>query len=1192
MEVTALAPSPRPVVTLDEWPHPLTAEGRDTRTVVVRPGTTLAALVADALPGVAADTLIVALDGRFVPRDEWGRVRPIDGQLVTVRAALAGDGDSDPLRIILQIAVLIASIYVPQLAAFAGWSDFARAALGAAISIGGNLIINALVPPRLPSAPEAPEPVYALIGGANRARPYEPLLLVLGEHRVFPDLGAHEYTEFAGGDQYLHQIFHWGLGELDVTELRIGDSLLDEFEEVETEWAGADGRIALVAGNVDTEAGAALDDTDWIERSTGPNTRRIGIDLVGMLFARSKKGASQSHSVPIEVEYWAQGDESNKTAWTFTAQHAETTPYRKTLSYTLSSVGGTYVVRVRRTTEPSDSDRIYDDISWAALRSYQPDTGVYTGQTRLGLKIRATGQLAGRLDRLSGIARHKIPVWDGSVWSTPQPSSNPAWLYRWYARGIRIGGRLVAGVGLADTRIDDEGIQDWGAWCDDEGLTCNLVLDRAQSHAEVLTLIAQCGRASPSWGSGRLGVVWDAADTPVTAMFTPGNIVAGSFEITYAAGRAAEEVVVRYVDPDLDWQWNTVRRTVPGVTHPDHTATLTLDGVTDRNQAAVECNLQAARQVYHRRRIRWEAGREGFAVARGDVARLTHGLIDGGRAGRLLDATTERLTLHRPVTLTGGEDWLLLRLPEGALHRSRVRHPNGAGTAGETDTVVLDAPLPDAPDAHGASPLDTLWRYYAGDAEPARVRIVALEPAGDDRVHIEAIDEVQAYYDAATSDLDVPLPLPRLRPVRVVHMLITETLIRAGAGYAVELNAALTVSGPWRGGVIRAGAVGGTPRTVARLIDGETTASWLSAPSGTLIVTAVPGTEVAPAGARFSMTYTVLGKLAPPGGPSDFLLDALADGTRRFWWAPPEDVDLAGHRIRHAEAVVGTDPPAWDDMTPLHHGLLTSSPYETNDPGAGRWRFALRAEDTSGLLSETAAIIAELPDPRLGVALLWAYPSASGWPGTSENAVRSDDGMDAMEGEGDYTWDDLTTWNAWVSWGLGDGDDGATTMRYTTDPIDLGAEASFAIAWDGDSTGTVAYQYRTATSAAGLDDATWQDYVSTSLLSVRHIQLRWELTGDGTELLRLDHFRYSLLGPGSEEKFLDADTSDWTGSAAAGRTIPATLSVVTDVDVTLQNVGAGWSWTLVNKTDPKIKIFDGDGDAADATVDVIVRGVR
>ena len=410
----------------------------------------------------------------------------------------------------------------------------------------------------------------------------------------------------------------------------------------------------------------------------------------------------------------------------------------------------------------------------------------------------------------------------------------------------------------------------------------------------------------------------------------------------------------------------------------------------------------------------------------------------------------------------------------------------------------------------------------------------------------------------------------------------------------MEIAATLTVAGDWRGGIIRAALDGGPARTVAKMTDGATEAAWQVPPAGTLTVTAIPGTATAPAGTPVTADYSIKGKLAPPGNVANFLVDALGDGTRRFRWSPPPDPDLAGARIRHAEAVVGGTPAAWDDMTPLHDGLLVSSPYETNEPRAGRFTFAVRAEDTSGLLSATAAtIVAELPDPRLGDAFLWECPSARGWPGAIENAVRSDDGMDALEGAGAYTWDDIATWDGWASWALGDGDDGATAMTYTTEAIDLGAAVPFAIAWEATVSGAATLQYRTAETAAALATETWNDYTAATLLTARHLQLHWRLAGGGATMLRLDHLCYRLTGTAAHQKFLDVDTADWEGSATAGRTVPTTLAVVTDIDLTLQSVGAGWSWVLDSKNDPtRVKIFDGEGNPADAVIDAVVHGIK
>ena len=1182
-------------ITTDCWPHPLTAHGRTLRPCALAPGATLADVVAREWPaGMAAlkqrsdsAAIMATVDGRPVPRAAWAGTPLAGGEIVTLRAVLAGGDDKNPLRTIFQIALLVAAIVVPPLLFTSAW---AQALAGAALTVAGGLVVNALFPLPGAAGPRAgarPEPVYSLAGGANRVRPYEPLLLTLGAHRVFPDLGAAEYAEIVDGEQYLHQIFNFGLGDLAVSDLKIGETALASYAEVETEFGDAQGRIALVAGNVDSVAGAALEDTAFVERTTAAGTRRIGIDLVGRLFRVDDDGAIKANSATVEIEWEpAGGGAAERRSVTLT--HDSQPPLRRTLGYDLARPGA-WTVRVRRTADPDTADRIYDDLSWAALRAYQADDGDYAGQIRLGLRIRATGQLSGRLDRLSAMVQQRVPTWDGARWTPPMASSNPAWLFRWYARGLRVAGRLVAGIGLADARIDEASIKAWGAWCEARGLACNAVLDRALSHADVLAMIAQCGRASPTWQTGRLGVVWEDEGRPATALVTPGNIVAGSFAVEYAAGQAADEIAVRYVEPDLDWQFNTLRRPVPGASAPPAaTATITLPGVTDRNQAAILCNLQAARQRYHRRRLSWEMAAEGLSIARGDVVHITHSLIDGGQAGRLAGGTGAQVILDRPVD-PGQDAILLLRLPDGTVHQTAVSAP--PGTAGETDALDLADPLPKAPDAEGASPLDTLWRLYDASLPPVRARIVAVEPASDRRVRFGAIDEVEAYHAAATADLSAPFPRLSPRPPRVLDIAVAEALVRVGAGFAVEIEAALTVAGDWRGGIVRAAVDDGPLRTVARLVDGETAARWLAPDSGTLTVTVNPGTEAAPAGAPFTVTHELTGSLAPPGPPGNFLIDALGDGTRRLRWPPPFDVDLAGVVIRYAAQ--GGTPPVWERMTPLHRGHLTASPLETVEPPPGEWVFAARAVDTGGRLSRgDVRIVAALGPQRQGDALVWRCPAAMGWPGTVTGAARSDDGHDALEGLGGYTWNDLATWDAWESWATGNGADGASGFAYAGEPFDFEADFDYALRWSADAAGDIVFEYRTAATRAALAAAAWTGYTPASTVRGRWLQLRWRVGGDGTRPLSLDHLCWSAYAPAVERKLLDRDTSDWQGSAAQGRIVPVDLETVTDLDVTLQSVGAGWSWTLLSKNDPtRIRIYDGAGNPADATVDVIVRGV-
>ena len=48
--------------------------------------------------------------------------------------------------------------------------------------------------------------------------------------RTVPPLGALPYTETVGDTQYLRMLFVWGYGPLEISDLRIGETPLSEFE--------------------------------------------------------------------------------------------------------------------------------------------------------------------------------------------------------------------------------------------------------------------------------------------------------------------------------------------------------------------------------------------------------------------------------------------------------------------------------------------------------------------------------------------------------------------------------------------------------------------------------------------------------------------------------------------------------------------------------------------------------------------------------------------------------------------------------------------------------------------------------------------------------------------------------------------------------------------------------------------------
>ena len=916
-------------VTLDLWPHPLTGEGRCTRLLSVAPGTTLAGL-ADDVGMLAADGVAIEVDGVAVARDAWERHPLPPGAVVVVRATGA-----DGLRTLLQIATIVAALYVPTLGPIAAQAAWVGKAVSAGIMIGGNLVVNALVPPRVPEIGDgqrADDPIYSLAGGANSARPWQPMALVLGTHRLHPDLAGASYTELRGEDQYLLQIFDFGLGAaLAVSDLHIGDTPLDEYQDVTLDWGLAGAPVTNVEGDVHTLVVAAelnwpddegATEADWIVRRSAAGAVRLILDFTGSLFRIDGTSVAQQ-TMDIQIGYRPIPTGSSAApAWTdrtYTLQHGSRTPYRAAIE--IAPATGQYDVRVRRTAAPPTALTDEARMSWAALRTLQADTADYAGRNRLGMVIRATAQLSGRLDRVSAQVSQHVPVWDAeaSAWTAPQATSNPAWILRWLALGVWIGTeaegdrRLIAGAGLDASQIDDDGLKLWGAWCDAEELSCDYVA-RGETLQRLFEIIAQCGRATLSWSTGRLGVVWDAADRPATALVTPANIVTGSYRTQWSGERVADEIVGRYIDRDSGWERREVRRIAPGATTVQVSTSIDLPGVTTREQAQREVNLQAARQVYHRRRHDWEMPIDALPAGRGDVVYVTHSLIDGGQAGRLRQVGPgDEVTLPEPVTL-GADPHLLVGLPDGSLYQSTaLAHP--AGVVSPSARLLLTPPLP-APAAGAWDPLDCIWRYHGGDDPPAAVRIVSITPSEEGIVRLAAIDETPLYYAAKDLPTDVPLPLPGSRIPVILSAIFDAHYISIEGGYLADISVVLITDGDWRGGVVYV-AVGAHDdrRLVARMVDGDVTASWIEPVIGaggrTITVTIVPGTAAVPLGRPYVTRYLLdpsgaIGGPTPPP-PTGFRHESLPNGRNEWSWTMPDYPDLSGIEIRYA--LTGGTPP-------------------------------------------------------------------------------------------------------------------------------------------------------------------------------------------------------------------------------------------------------------------------------------------
>ncbi len=740
-------------LTVDLWPHPLTAEGRACRELSTADGASLAEFIALLLPGpYQAQHVDAALDGVFVPHEEWAARRLRDGQIVTLRRRAAGGA----IRELATIAVVAAAfVFAPALAGAVGISV---SAAQAGILIGGTLVVNALVPVRGPDVPDfvAASPSaeiasgrgYAIPRSSNRERPQQPLLLVLGRHRVYPDRVT-EATVRAGddGNLYSDQILSWGIGDLDIGDLQYGTTPLTTLGGVtqQTYLPGAtpytaESRISRTQ-RIDLDVTA----TDPVVRQLDP--RAIG--AVALVRTRlgytADNGSARSRSVEVNVDG---GADTQAVQHTYSGSSYAVEEHE--IAYT-PAASDEDTVRLWRTAAAVGDARTADELRYVALRSLLvvPSGHDRSADTWTSISIRLSEQIGGALDPIHAIVGQRVPVWRNGAWTddAPEVSTSPAAIFRAFARGWRnADGVPLAGGQLSDDWIDHDNLGEWSEWCRDHipELTCSLVLTGPTDVARVLELIARCGRASPTWQTGRLGVVFERDRTP--SMFvSPQRIIADSLEVDWASGPVADEVVYRYVDPAREWGVFSERALAPGA--PTATRTVTIDGtgVVSRVQASYLAGLQAAHQAVHRRRIAWEMGREGLSLGRGDVLYLSHDLVTGGETGRLQRVSGADVTLNREVDAKAGETLLLSR-PSGDLIEGEV-------VAVSTDAdgvsrVTLDV----APELGDDAVSDVAWRHYSAGASRLKVQVVKMIPRSGERVRIEAIDETDRYTAVPADD--------------------------------------------------------------------------------------------------------------------------------------------------------------------------------------------------------------------------------------------------------------------------------------------------------------------------------------------------------------------------------------------------------------------------------------------------------
>lgn len=727
---------------------------------------------------------ICLFNGQAVLRADWETTFINDNDVVAFvtlpqGGGGGGGGGKNPLRTVLSIAVMVASFALGgPLGAAMGISANAGAALGigagvlqqaiggAIISLAGMALMNAVVPapkPSVPSlsfgsvgAPPAPSPTYSLSAQGNEARLGQPIPVLYGRHLIYPDLATQPYQEFVNNEQYLFQLHVIGQGEFDLEQVRIEDTPIASFEEVETEIVGPGGSVTLFETDVVTApevAGQELRSTGdggvWVGPFTAnpAETRagHIGIDVVfarGLYFANDS-GGLDTRSAQWEVQARTIDDEGlpiGDWASLGTESYSASTNSALRLSYKYAVSSGRYEVRMTRLDAIDTSSRAGHELRWGAVRSYLEGSPKFGNVTLLAVKMRATDNLSQRSSRMINcVVTRKLSIWTSETgWSSPEPTRSIAWSFADACRASY-------GAGLAETRMDLQALTALDQTWSERGDTFDGVFDSTMTVWEALIRIARCGRAVPVLQGGVVRLFRDAQQTLPVAMFSPRNIVKGSFKIQYImpGDDTADAVTVEFFN-SRTWNPDEVMSSLPD-SAAEKPAKVMLFGCTNEPQAKREGLYMAADNRYRRKLVSWQTELDGLIPTYGDLVAVTHDMPRWGQGGEVVswDPETSILEVSEPLDWQPNtEHYIALRRRDGSPAGPFQVQANGDDMR---SLSILDA-LDFVPYT-GTAEERSHFAFGPGEAWSAKARVIAVRPRGE-QVEITAVGEDVRVHEA------------------------------------------------------------------------------------------------------------------------------------------------------------------------------------------------------------------------------------------------------------------------------------------------------------------------------------------------------------------------------------------------------------------------------------------------------------
>lgn len=626
-----------------------------------------------------------------------------------------------------------------------------------------------------------------------------------GRVRIWPSYMASPFTQFEGNDQYLYALFCLGLGKYNVHNIKIGETLIGNFDEVQYAIYQPDEKVTLFPTYVYTSSdvsgielfGSNEDDYPsgggwvgpFISAPPGAKSYTMQIDLSCRqgLYRLDSKGKIKFARVQALFQYRPIDDDDNPIGsgtWTnllpggssFTLDILRNQTDSQRITVSIAVANARFEVRGRRANERKLDQKYRDAIHWEGMRTFNETEQNFGDVTLLAVKARATNNLNDSSKSDFNVELESIlPVYNFSTGTfSNETTGNPVWAFVDIARA-------KYGKALGKDFLDLVRLSQLASDFDAAGIRFDGSFDSRVTVWSALQTVMNVARAVPVVIGGKISAIRDVPGVVPTLGFNANNIVTGSMSVTTKIVNHSEHdgLEIEYVDSS-DWKRKTVSCLI-GNDRGVRMKQIKLTGCTNRDKAYQWGMYQRSVEIYQSDNFNFETGIEGATAVFGDLIAIKHETLPS--ENDFIETYSDRLS---PTALTYeiilGDSVSVIELPFSPVFeidetyrialRDNLGIVRGPYICTEHATnpfkVVLGIAL-DHSDftVEVGAEASIFWFGVSGD-EYTLARIIKIEPAGIN-VRISAVpyDERIYAFDSSTApsisnqfQIPVAPPLP------------------------------------------------------------------------------------------------------------------------------------------------------------------------------------------------------------------------------------------------------------------------------------------------------------------------------------------------------------------------------------------------------------------------------------------------